>query len=150
MKKTLIDLSLCLGILAFWTWSAYALGPQQSISVYSTSTAAADLVLSQKIFYGASVNWQSADSARYFMLIDGTSLPSNGTIASCSASYVSGCLLWCGWEPLSTDEPGAYTIDFTAHPIAAKFGLIVAESTGAGCGTLTIDGSNDFFYVQAN
>lgn len=140
-------LSTLTAILLLWTGLAFAQKATESLPT-TQSAAANSLVLPGLNFYGVVINWQSATTARYFMIFDGTALPSNGAVAGCSASWVTGCLLFCQYMGNSGSAPGSYQVDYTSHPVSGKFGIVEAVSTGAGCATLTADGSNDFFYTQ--
>ena len=145
--KNMKKITSLIAVMLLWGGLACAQKATETIPT-TQSAAAGDLVLPGLNFYGVVVNWQSATTARYFMVFDATALPSNGAVAGCSAGWTTGCLLFCQYMSNSGSAPGAYQVDYTAHPFAAKFGLVEAVLTGAGCATLTVDGSNDFFYTQ--
>jgi len=110
--------------------------------------AAASCQLPGTIFKGVSISWQAATTARYLMVFDSTSLPSNGSTTLCSTTQSNGCLAYCLYMPESTAAPNRFTLDWTMHPVSTRNGVRVAVSTGAGCGTLTIDGANNYFFGQ--
>jgi hypothetical protein len=144
VRKAFLGLLFCLGVYCVF----YPKLGQCQVPSYGNSTAAADFIYSAKNVFGFSVDWGSATTARYVMIFDGTALPSNGTVTQCNSSWVTGCLAWCGFAPLSTSAPDAYNYNFPV-PLALKFGTVITMSTGSVCSTLTADGSNDFFYIQA-
>lgn len=94
------------------------------------------------VFSGVSISWQVAVTARYLMVFDATALPANGTITAATG------LAYCLYLPETLSAPNRFTLDWTTHPALMQHGVVVALSTGAGCGTLTVDGSNDYFYSQ--
>lgn len=144
---TMKRLLSAIGLIVLLAGSVHAqqLGPTP---IQGSSAAEGSHVFSGTTFQGAVVTWQSATTARYFMVFDATSLPSNGSTTSCTASQFNGCLSMCIYMTESTLAPNRFAIDYTAHPIVTRNGVVEALSTGAGCGTLTVDGSNDFFYSQ--
>ena len=86
------------------------------------------------------VTWHTM-AARWLMIFDAASVPSNGTVAPYYCAYVQGA---------STQADGSQAFDFTFHPIVVRTGIAVVLSTSAtGCGSLTADGSNDWFFGQA-
>jgi len=138
---------LAIGVLRlFICGTAYA--QLQPIPLQGSTAAEGSHVFAGTIFSGITVNWQSASTARYLMLFDATALPANGSTSSCSAAQASGCLAYCLYLPSSASAPNSFTLDWTLHPVPMRKGVVAALSTGAGCGTLTVDGSNDFFYAQ--
>ncbi|SRR6266851_2475147 len=144
MKKIFIFL---FGLLLL-TVSARATAPWQGLTT-TNGVAAGSQVLPHRQLLTTAITWNAATTARYLMVFDGVALPSNGATTTCTVSHVTGCLLWCGFLPNSTSAPNLQTLDWTVHPLSANFGLVLALSTGAGCGTLTVDGANDFFTSQA-
>lgn len=117
----------------------------------SSTSAEGSHVFSGTTLEGIAITWQTATTARYLMIFDGVALPSNGSTTSCTSqgsSPVTGCLAWCGFMPNSTSAPNLQTVDFTTHPIVTNFGVVAAMSTGAGCGTLTVDTTSNFFAAQ--
>lgn len=100
-----------------------------------------------------SVSWNAATTARYLMLFDSNSASTHNTTPCSGATAsppVNGCLLYCFYIPTSGTAPDSYAWDWVMHPITAHNGILAALSTGAGCGTFTADGSNDFFYAQVS
>lgn len=95
------------------------------------------------------VTWNTATTARYLMVFEGPA-PSNGAVTNCQTTLATGCVLYCAYATNSGTAPSLQTFDWTLHPVASQLGLGigVALSTGAGCATFTVDGSNDFFYGQ--
>ena len=93
------------------------------------------------------VNWQSSTTARYLMIFDSTA-ESKDTATPCSTTAANGCLLYCLYVTASTTAPDSVTLSWVGNPIQAVNGINAAMSSGAGCGTFTVDGSNDFFYGQ--
>lgn len=97
---------------------------------------------------GMTVNWNAATTARYLMIFDSNSTATTST-TPCSTTQVNGCLLYCAYMPTSGTAPGSFIEDWVLHPITAQNGIVAAASTGAGCGTFTVDGSaGEFFYAQ--
>lgn len=97
-----------------------------------------------------SISWNAETTARYVMVFDGVALPSNGTPTLCTTSHVTGCMLWCRYAVNSGTAPSSDWADWGEAPLAAKFGLVIAVSTGAGCGTLTADaGAGNTIISQA-
>ena len=97
------------------------------------------------------ITCNAGTGARYLMLFDATALPANGSTTSCTSqgtSPVTGCLAYCMYVPNSTSAPNVQTWDWIMHPIQMRFGTVAALSTGAGCGTLTVDTGVDWFYGQ--
>lgn len=93
------------------------------------------------------VSWNAGTGARYFMVFDGP-LPSNGATTACSVTQQASCLAWCAFVNTSTSAPGYYNPDFITHPLLTRngTGITTALSTGAGCGTLTVDTGADWYY----
>jgi hypothetical protein len=99
-------------------------------------------------FSGVSITWQSATSARYFMVFDADSVPASGATTLCSAKSFDGCLAYCLYLTESTTAPGRFALDWTLHPVAMRFGTVVALSTDTSCGSYTGDGNNEYFFSQ--
>lgn len=117
----------------------------------SSTSAEGSHVFSGTTLVSLAVTWNAATTARYLMIFDGVALPSNGSTTSCTSqgsTPVTGCLAWCGFMPNSTSAPNLQTVDWTMHPIVTNFGIVAAMSTGAGCGTLTVDTTSNFFTGQ--
>ncbi|HEX4499870.1 MAG TPA: hypothetical protein VH187_01685 [Scandinavium sp.] len=121
---------------------------QNSVPVIGSATAEGAHRYNGLTLFTVSVNWATASTPRYLMVFDSTTLPTNGSTTSCSAGYMNGCLRWCGFMPNSTLAPAMQSYDWTVHPLPTMFGVALAVSTGTSCGTLTIDGNNDYFYAQ--
>ncbi|SRR6266851_3264423 len=100
------------------------------------------------LFSGLTVTWNAGTGARYLMLFDGVALPSNGSTTTCTTTQATGCLAFCLYLTESTTAPNRFTIDYTLHPIPMRNGVVAALSTGAGCGTLTVDTGADWFVGQ--
>ena len=97
---------------------------------------------------GMTVNWNAETTARYLMIFDSNSTATTST-TPCSVTQTKGCLLYCAYMSGSGTAPGAFIEDWVLHPITAQNGIVAAASTGAGCGTFTVDaGAGDFFYAQ--
>lgn len=128
--------------------AAVAHAQQATMPMQGSTSAEGSHTFGGTTFNGITVSWNSATAARYFMVFDKTSLPSNGSTTACGSSQTAGCLAYCYYVPQSSSAPNSFTLDFTSHPFFLRNGVTVAMSTGAGCGTLTADGSNDFFYSQ--
>ena len=120
----------------------------QPIPVQGSASAEGSHVFGGSLFSGIVINWQAATTARYFMLFDATSLPANGSTTSCTTTQSNGCLALCIYLTESTSAPNRFALDYTQHPIAMRSGVTAALSTGAGCGTLTVDTTSNFFYSQ--
>lgn len=56
-------------------------------------------------------------------------------------------MAYCTYVTTSGTAPSGFTLG-GPFPLSLRFGTVVAMSTGAGCGTLTIDGANDFYNAQ--
>jgi len=96
------------------------------------------------------ISWNAETTARYVFVFDGLDVPSNGSITNCSTSHVTGCALWCRYAVNSGTAPSNDWADWGVAPLAAKFGTVIAVSTGAGCGTLTLDaGAGNTIVSQA-
>lgn len=144
MKKLFLAL-----VFALWPIVAFADPVGQPVYFQSSASAEGSHVFTGKNLYSITISWNSATSARYLMVFDATTLPGNGSTTTCNSSWTTGCLLYCGYVTSSGSAPGS-TLYGGTPPTSAKFGIVAALSTGAGCGTLTVDGSNDFFYGQIN
>jgi hypothetical protein len=143
MKKlTFLFLLLLFPVMSWATSPLQPLAPQIAIGVGSQVLTGLNLAT-------FSITWDAAVTPRYTMVFDGTVLPGNGSTTSCKTSHVTGCMLWCRYAVNSAVAPSDDWAVWSPTPLAAKFGLVVAMSTGAGCGTLTVDGSNDTFVSQA-
>src|SRR6266851_718680 len=105
-------------------------------------------VFGGSVLTGLTITWHSATTARYLMLFDATALPSNGATTACSTTQASGCLFYCVYLTESITAPNRVAFDWTLHPVSTRNGVVAALSTGAGCGTLTADSANNFFYSQ--
>ena len=140
MKKILLALALMLGLHGIAHAQLFPI-PLQGCS------GVGGCQLAGTTFTGISISWQSQTAARYFMVFDSTS-SGNNTATSCSTTQTNGCLAYCLFVPTSTLAPGSFTLDWTLHPVLMRNGVYVALSTGAGCGTYTPDGANNYFYSQ--
>lgn len=121
------------------------------LPMQGSSSAEASHLFTGTVMPSITINWQSASTARYLFIFDSTSTATHNTTpcAASNASQVNGCLLYCAYLPNSTSAPNIQTFDWSMHPFFARTGGIVAAlSTGAGCGTFTADGANNFFYSQ--
>lgn len=134
-----------LAILLSLPVRAHALPMQQSTAAEGSHVFTGNQLVT------LTVNWNAATTARYLMIFDGP-LPSNGATTNCSAVGGQGasCLAYCSYASNSGVAPSVNTWNFGSSPVITRnnTGLTAAMSTGAGCGTLTVDGSNDFFYAQ--
>lgn len=137
-----------IALLLVFFCAGHARAQLQPIPIQGSTSAEGSHVFAGTLFSGITINWQSATTARYFMLFDGTSLPSDGSTTSCTSQQKTGCLAYCAFAQTSTSAPSVFSIDWTLHPVMMRNGVVAAMSTGAGCGTLTVDSSNDFFYAQ--
>lgn len=140
-------LTLCL--VEGFVW---AMGPNaNAVPMVGSASAEGSHVFAFRNLAKVKVVWASATTARYLMIFDSTSLPANGATTSCSSEpNTSGCLAWCGYMPNSTTAPNEQWFDWGFWPLKLQYGTVAAVSTGANCGTLTVDGSNDFLYAQGN
>lgn len=128
---------------------AWAILPFQAITPQQSASAEGSHIFTGFNLVTTEVTWNAATTARYFFVFDSATLPGNGATTSCTSSHVTGCYLWCAFVTNSTAAPNSQSRDFTVHPIgSAKFGIVEALSTGAGCGTFTVDGANDFFNAE--
>lgn len=141
-------LAFLVGLLLLSARFASAIEPMQPIAPQQSTAAEGSHIFVGKNITTIAMTWNAAVTARYLIIFDATTLPGNGAISSCSSSHVTGCWLWCSFIPTSTSAPQRDTEDWTVHPLAGTFGIVAAMSTGAGCGTLTTDGANDFFTAQ--
>ena len=123
-----------------------------TIPMQGSSSAEGSHVFSGTVFNGITITWAASTTARYLMIFDATALPGNGATTSCTSqgsSPVSGCLALCMYLNESTIAPNRFTLDYTSHPFKNNFGVVAAlSSNGSGCSSLTVDGSNNFFYSQ--
>lgn len=145
MKTRLIPILCVLGLLMSVVSAHAQLYP---IPTQGSNAAEGSHVFGGTTFSGLVVTWNGTTTARYLMIFDGVALPSNGATTSCTTTQATGCLALCLYLTESTTAPNRFTLDYTLHPIPMRNGVVAALSTGAGCGTLTVDGSNDFFYSQ--
>lgn len=148
MKKLLVLLALTVWLSNSFAARAWALAPFQPLAP-QTLLAAGSQPLTGLYLETYNVSWQTTTTARYVMVFDATSLPGNGATTACTTSHVAGCLLWCRYAVNSGSAPQNDWAVWGDAPLAAKFGLVIALSTGAGCGTLTVDGANDNWTSQA-
>jgi hypothetical protein len=116
----------------------FGMQPMQPLTPTKTD-GANDQVLAQLNLKTFAYSWNVETTARYVFVFDATTLPNNGTVTNCSTSHVTGCALWCRYTTNSGTAPGDDWADWGSVPISAKFGLIIAVSTGAGCQTFTTD-----------
>lgn len=140
-------------IFAIATLALLLAGPRafaqsQPVVTQASNAAEGSHVFSGTTLYTLAVSWNAATTARYVMVFDGTALPSNGATTACTTTQATGCLAWCAYMPNSGTAPDVQTFDWGMHPLVARNGIVAAASTGGGCGTLTVDGTNDFFYAQ--
>jgi hypothetical protein len=122
----------------------------QAIPKYYQGSSAAEgsHLFSGTTLYGITVSWNAATTARYLMIFDSNST-STTSATPCSVTQVKGCLAYCVYMSTSGTAPDSWVEDWVLHPISTQYGIVVAASTGAGCGTFAVDGANDFFYAQA-
>jgi hypothetical protein len=104
-------------------------------------------IFSGTTFTGAMLTWNAGTAARYFMIFDGGT-PANGATTTCGTTQQVGCLALCYYLTESVVAPNRAPIDYTTHPIQVKNNVVEALSTGAGCGTLTLDTGTDWFSSQ--
>ena len=136
-------------ILAFWLIPLAAEAQYVPLPPQGSSAAEASHLFSGLKLVNLTINWQSASTARYLFVFDSNSTGTHST-TPCSSSQVNGCLLYCSYLPNSTTAPDVQTYNWGTSPLAGRNGIVAALSTGAGCGTFTADGSNNFFYAQVN
>lgn len=91
-----------------------------------------------------SVTWHITTAANHWIMVfDATAIPANGAITSTTplkdCQYVNG-------SAAQTD--GTQNYDYTTHPLWMVNGITVAMST-TNCQSLTLDGANNWFRVQA-
>jgi hypothetical protein len=142
MKRVLSSLILILA-LALPAMAQTVPTPYQG----STSAEGSHLFLGTTML-GMTVDWNAETTARYLMIFDSNSTATTST-TPCSVTQTKGCLLYCAYMPTSGTAPGSFIEDWVLHPITAQNGIVAAASTGAGCGTFTVDaGAGDFFYAQ--
>ena len=134
-------------ILAFWLIPLAAGAQSVPLPMQGSTAAEASHLFSGTKLFNLTVTWQSATTARYLFVFDSNSTGTHST-TPCSSSQVNGCLLYCMFMPNSTSAPSAQTWAWNINPILARNGFVTALSTGAGCGTFTADGSNDFYFGQ--
>lgn len=129
--------SFALGLLLIAS-TAFAIGPMLSLTSTQTNATSSQVLpqLNLKTFV---ISWNATVTPRYVIVFDGTTLPSNGATTACTTSHVTGCFLWCRYAVNSAIAPNNDWADWGVAPLGAKFGLVIAISTGAGCGTLTTD-----------
>lgn len=124
--------------------SAYAQVQPLPIQGTTANTPEGSHVFAGTTFSGVSISWQTATTARYLMVFDATSTPSNGTITAATN------LAYCLYLPETLSAPNRFTLDWTTHPATMRNGVVVALSTGAGCGTFTVDTTSNYFYSQVH
>lgn len=130
--------------ILFLLTASVAVAQVQPLPIQGTTanTPEGSHVFAGTSFSGVSISWQTATTARYLMVFDATATPSNGTITAATN------LAYCLYLPETLSAPNRFTLDWTTHPATMRNGVVVALSTGAGCGTFTTDGANDYFYSQ--
>ncbi len=122
----------------------------QTVPIYPQGSNAAEgsHLFKGTVLHTISVTWNAATTARYLMIFDGVALPSNGSTTNCQTTQATGCLAYCAYAPNSTTAPNLQTWDWGIHPLKTQNGVVAAMSTGAGCGTLTVDTTSNFFYAM--
>jgi hypothetical protein len=115
-----------------------AMSPFQPLTTVKTD-AVASQVLTHLNLKTIKISWNAETTARYVFVFDGVAVPTGGTVTNCSTSHVTGCALWCQYMINSGTAPSNDWADWGVAPLAAKFGLVIAVSTGAGCNTFTTD-----------
>lgn len=89
---------------------------------------------------GVAVTWLTS-AVRVLMIFDATTLPANGAVNPAYCYVISAA---------AGSTIGSLAFDWTLHPLKTSTGMVMAVSTNAsGCGQLTVDGSNNFFKLQA-
>jgi len=84
-------------------------------------------------------------AAGFVLLIDGTTLPANGTLPACGSTNAAGCLKGCYVLPIGSTTPAYFNIELSPGvPIPFVNGVVVAYST-TGCFALTIGTAAVFF-----
>ncbi len=104
------------------------------------------------ILCNLTANFHTA-ALRTILLIDASTVPSDGAILSCDSVPVgTACVRWCFEGLAQSSDPTENTQPISWGAAGLKFnaGIIVAASTStSGCTTLTSDGNNDWFNWQA-
>jgi hypothetical protein len=135
--------------VALLSWALPAFAQTKPIPYQGSSAAEGSHLFSGTTAIDVSVSWNSATTARYLFVFDSNSTSTHNT-TPCSVTQVNGCLLYCSYVSNSGTAPDFNAWDWVMHPFTARNGIVMALSTGAGCGTFTVDGSNDFFYAQVS
>jgi hypothetical protein len=88
----------------------------------------------------AAVTVVAGASAGYALVIDATSLPANGAVASCAGPATARpCLMWCA--PIAAN---GYVDKQWNSPMSFQSGVLVAFST-TGCASLTVSATAQIF-----
>jgi hypothetical protein len=144
MKKISFTLALLLVL------GSVAHAQVKPMPMKGNNSAAGSFLFSGTTVPDMTVTWNGETTARYLMIFDGP-LPSNGSVTRCDNTQAASCLLYCAFIQNSTSAPGVQAWDWIMHPFTSTNGkgITAAASTGAGCGTLTVDaGAGDFFESQ--
>lgn len=138
-------------IIAFLLLPALAHAQVQAVPTQQSTAAEGSHVFSGTQMSSITVSWNAATTARYLIIFDATTLPSNGATTACTASAgapANPCWTFCQYLNTSGTAPSSQSFGQAPALLARNGAFVAAVSTGAGCGTLTVDGSNDWFVGQ--
>jgi len=85
----------------------------------------------------------------FILLIDGVTVPADGSLTSCGTSNTTGCLKAC--YPITAGSPGAPVyggLQFQPGPPLPFVNGVVAVFSTSGCNTKTLGGTTGFFEAQ--
>lgn len=142
-------------------WGAWADPPGAAVTTVPTPAPGQALAMTQSaavenshVFKTAAGNLYSfgavnTNLAGFILLIDGTTVPGDGALASCGLTNPAGCLKWCGPVALGTASAPSYTgFQLSPGPPMPFVNGVVAVYSSTGCGTKTIGAANIFFEGQ--
>lgn len=144
MRRILLIAALGL-LLAFALGSAHAQGvhcsnPVPNIGTNAVGSVVVRSTVGNTFLCGFGVTWHSA-APRWVMIFNATSLPANGAVTPVYCNNLT---------PTAGAADGSLDFDWVLSPLVTTGGMVIAVSTNvAGCSTLTVDGGNDRFDVQA-
>ena len=144
MKRAILAIALVLGLVVQVHAHEVPYIPWQSTAIEGSHIAPGTILAA------LTVTWHS-QAARWVMVFDGTSIPSNGATSTCTSAQASQCLLYCAYiQNSGSQADGSAFFGNDIFPLRARNGLAIAISTNsAGCGTLAVDGSNDWLFGQS-